>query len=564
MGSLDSEIVCARYNHNGKPQRSHCARSSASDLVLLSFLAVLFLCFVGKIVASCSVDGGICLDVAASGELLSRFFSPATSPTERIRGITSNQRINSVHFSSGSRFLASGGVDGCVRIWDLKTQEVAQTYSISASAITSVTFSGYKDEHIAAGTEQSESSSLVCSGAISVCDVQSSGTAGFLTVNPKHGVYKVTSTQSSPHPYARHALGATYGDGSVRVWDLNTAQLTSEFLRPHEATATSLAISPVSKVLLASGGLDGRVLFFDTIQSKELRAIEFDQPISALALCADGKTFAVGTTHGEILVYDLRGVITPLYSTRAHDSAAITSLQFAASSADSSVASVFPQGVPVVSAEQIPSGKLGGGTLQDAALRKLESLGIGSTTNTSAPPPPTATTRPSSSPTRHSTTSPQSNVQVAPSPDGYRGQNPTRQMHPPTDSTYHTRQSSQCQNSMGASSPEPSLLSLLAASGSAPMSPRKSVVEKPPQIMPLPSSSANNRHSVLKDDDEATPIRERIQFVRHELETQHRTTFDQISSVLEEFLHEYEALAEENRRLRHENEQLQTQTPPNR
>uniref|UniRef100_K3X881 Uncharacterized protein n=1 Tax=Globisporangium ultimum (strain ATCC 200006 / CBS 805.95 / DAOM BR144) TaxID=431595 RepID=K3X881_GLOUD len=362
MGSLNSDVVCARYNHNG------------------------------KIVVSCSVDGGICLDVAASGELLSRFFSPATSPTER--------RINSVHFSSGSRFLASGGMDGCVRVWDLKTQEVTQTYSISASAVTSVTFSGYKDEHIVAGSE---------SGAISVCDIQSSDTAGFLTVDPKHGVYKVTSIQSSPHPYARHTLGATYGDGSVRVWDLNTVQLTSEFLRPHEAAATSLAISPVSKVLLATGGLDGRVLFFDTIQGKELRAIEFDQPISALALCADGKTLAVGTTHGEILIYDLRGVITPLYSTRAHDSAAITSLQFAASSTDSSVASVFPQGVPVVSAEQMSPGKFGGGTLQEAALRKLESLGIGSitsTTNTSAPPSPIATTRPSSSPTRHSMASP--------------------------------------------------------------------------------------------------------------------------------------------------------------
>lgn len=75
----------------------------------------------------------------------------------------------------------------------------------------------------------------------------------------------MTSIQSSPHPYARHALGSTYGDGSVRVWDLNTGQLTSEFLRQHEAAATSLAVSPVSKVLLASGGLDGRVLFFDTV-----------------------------------------------------------------------------------------------------------------------------------------------------------------------------------------------------------------------------------------------------------------------------------------------------------
>lgn len=51
-------------------------------------------------------------------------------------------------------------------------------------------------------------------------------------------------------------------------------------------------------------------------------------------------------------------------------------------------------------------------------------------------------------------------------------------------------------------------------------------------------------------------MRERIQFVRHELEVQHRTTFDQVSSVLEELLDSYEALVDENAKLRSENEQL--------
>ncbi|GMF44305.1 unnamed protein product [Phytophthora fragariaefolia] len=71
-------------------------------------------------------------------------------------------------------------------------------------------------------------------------------------------VHKVMAIQASPHPYARHALGSTYSDGSVRVWDLSTGQLTAEFIRQHEAPSTALTLSPVSKVLLATGGLDGR------------------------------------------------------------------------------------------------------------------------------------------------------------------------------------------------------------------------------------------------------------------------------------------------------------------
>lgn len=58
------------------------------------------------------------------------------------------------------------------------------------------------------------------------------------------------------------------------------------------------------------------------------------------------------------------------------------------------------------------------------------------------------------------------------------------------------------------------------------------------------------------------PMRERVQFVRHELETQYRASFGQISSVLEELLRECEALAKENARLRQENEQLKN--PANR
>ncbi|KAG7400610.1 hypothetical protein PHYBOEH_004877 [Phytophthora boehmeriae] len=249
LSSLNADVTCVRYNHNG------------------------------RIVASSSVEGGICLDVASTGELLSRFFYPGDTPASR--------RVNAVQFSSGSRFLASGGNDGCVRLWDLKTQEVMQTYSISASAVTCVCFSGYKDEYLVSGS---------ASGAISVCDVQTAETAGFLTVDPTHGVHKVMAIQASPHPYARHIIGSTYADGSVRVWDLSTGQLTADFAQQHEAPATALTLSPVSKVLLATGGLDGRVIFYDTLQRKELRTLDLEQPVSSLALCADGKTFAVGTT----------------------------------------------------------------------------------------------------------------------------------------------------------------------------------------------------------------------------------------------------------------------------
>lgn len=55
MVSQREQVTCARYNHNG------------------------------RLVASSATDGAICLDVATSGELLSRFFCPSEAAHDHVR-----------------------------------------------------------------------------------------------------------------------------------------------------------------------------------------------------------------------------------------------------------------------------------------------------------------------------------------------------------------------------------------------------------------------------------------------------------------------------------------------
>ncbi|KAH7482441.1 hypothetical protein KRP22_008323 [Phytophthora ramorum] len=500
LSSLNADVTCVRYNHNG------------------------------RILASSSVEGGVCLDVASSGELLSRFFYPGETPA--------NRRVNAVQFSSGSRFLASGGSDGFVRLWDLKTQEIMQTYNVSASAVTCVAFSGYKDEYVVGGS---------ASGAISVCDVQTAETAGFLTVDPAHGVHKVMAIQASPHPYARHALGSTYSDGSVRVWDLSTGQLTAEFVRQHEAPATSLTLSPVSKILLVTGGLDGRVIFYDTLQRKELRSLDLEQPVSSLALCADGKTLAVGTTTGEILVYDLRGAITPLFSTLVHETSAVQSLQFSPPVPDVATTGMIPEGVPVVSAEHVSPCK--GETLQEIALRKLETLGMGSPTRkrqdqhggTSSPPP---------SPTRFATRSAEPLEPVSPhsQPNGFLSpQQPSSrpfvnlspqrsELTADFESTEERRQS------------EPSPVSFLSTLSR----------QVPNEI----DNGYQERSSQSQQTDFGkSTMRVQIQHLREEMELRRQEEVDQLTSLLEALMDRFDAVVEENQSLRLENEWLKSHVP---
>ena len=48
--------------------------------------------------------------------------------------------MNQVAFHPGGKFVASAGSDACVRIWDLRTQRLAQYYSIHGASVNSLDF----------------------------------------------------------------------------------------------------------------------------------------------------------------------------------------------------------------------------------------------------------------------------------------------------------------------------------------------------------------------------------------------------------------------------------------
>ncbi len=83
---------------------------------------------------------------------------------------------------------------------------------------------------------------------------------------------------------------ASGGDTTVRLWDVDTGKVRS-ILRGHENSVESLAFSADGQTL-ASGGFDDTARVWDVASGKLVATMEYDHPVLAVALTADGKAVA--------------------------------------------------------------------------------------------------------------------------------------------------------------------------------------------------------------------------------------------------------------------------------
>jgi len=69
-------------------------------------------------------------------------------------------------------------------------------------------------------------------------------------------------------PIEKSLLASTTVTGSLSLWSAESLRLLVEFKGAHTATATDTSFSPFNNMLLASCGLDGRIVFYDVISRK--------------------------------------------------------------------------------------------------------------------------------------------------------------------------------------------------------------------------------------------------------------------------------------------------------
>ena len=118
------------------------------------------------------------------------------------------------------------------------------------------------------------------------------------------------------------ASGST--DGTVRLWDIDTGEQTAVFAG-HLRQIETIAVSPDGKTVVSGGGLEGRLICWDTETGEQIkrhtrytdnlihtfkifldrsRKLTSPNMIEGLAFSLDGKTFASGHSDGIIRLWD--------------------------------------------------------------------------------------------------------------------------------------------------------------------------------------------------------------------------------------------------------------------
>ncbi len=194
--------------------------------------------------------------------------------------------VNSVVFSPDSRWLASASRDKTIKLWDSDSGGEIQTLRGHDGEVRAVAFSPDGNWLASGSHDRSVRLWRVATGR----QVQTLG-------EHKHFV---TSVVFSPN--GRWIASASL-DKTIRLWDVSTSR-TVATLRGHASGVESLAFSPDGK-LLASGGDDRQIKIWDT-SGREIQTLSgLANDVTSLAFSPDGRLLAAGSLGRTIKVWRL-------------------------------------------------------------------------------------------------------------------------------------------------------------------------------------------------------------------------------------------------------------------
>jgi len=249
---------------------------------------------------------------------VSRQVEDTAAPPEPLRTLSAHaDGVHAVAYSRDGAWIASGGKDGTVKVWDAATGRLVRAL-VSVGEVTCIAFRP-DGKQMASGHG---------AGMVLLWDAQTGRTLRTL----REGDSPIHSVGFSSD--GRQLISGSE-DGMVRTWVADTGRLRREL----GGKALSGCVSAISEDgrWIALGGRDRMVRVWDADTGALAHTLEGHRSsVWALAFSADGKRLASGSVQAELIVWSLPDgrVLTNVYSTHPKDTRYYDSIRSLAFSKD--------------------------------------------------------------------------------------------------------------------------------------------------------------------------------------------------------------------------------------
>jgi WD40 repeat protein len=193
-----------------------------------------------------------------------------------------NHRITSVAFSPNGKTLAFTGADGSVKLWSPEETELKKLV-VQGEWITNVTWShnGFLAASSRDGTVKLWNPDRTSRRSIQV---------------PQGGVNGVNGVNAISFSPNGQILATGEDNFSVQVWNVANGKPAASPLKGHTDAVKSIAFNPADDKVLASAGLDGKIILWDLSTRKSQVLEKHTDWVNSIQFSSDGKLL-VSTSH---------------------------------------------------------------------------------------------------------------------------------------------------------------------------------------------------------------------------------------------------------------------------